>query len=427
MRGVWERLLKFGAASVGHFSSSSMTSRSEPSSSLPLTTQDISISSPPVTATATATASSYPHPQISGAVINKITNLSDEEIYHDLHASQRILLSPLEIYVKARHIGETKPHMDTLKTFFLSVLGGSFVALGAATTFYVGGTLNQASWYPDASQHNYGIYRMIVGAFGYQMGFTALCVLGADLFTSYCCYTAIAWLENRISTLDIFKVLSLVWIGNFCGSLIVAGILDGGQVFDGHDEQLQMTTNGKLALPFRVIILRALVANFLVAITALTQSAALDVSGKILAIFLPLFTFASIGFEHCIANMFILPMGCMQQASECTIHRVLYNNILPATIGNWLGGVFMAVPLAIALGHPERKFVALYQQLLELFRLQKHQSDPSKSSPEYEMTSGHDKDSNMNLHDLHSTGHRDSNHHSNGHTTKRTGFRLLSH
>lgn len=395
------------------------------SNTLPLSNNDVLLSNSTIldgdsTSISPYSSSQLPSPQVSGAALNKITNLSDEEIYHDLHASQRSLLSPLEIYVKARHVGETKPHMDSYKTFFLSVLGGSFVALGAATTFIVGGNMNEAPWYPDASQHNYGVYRMAVGAFGYQMGFTALCVLGADLFTSYCCYTAIAWLENRISTFDLCKVLSLVWIGNFFGSLIVAGILDGGQVFDEHDAQLQLTTNGKLTLPFRVVILRALVANFLVAITALTQSAALDVSGKILAIFLPLFTFSAFGFEHCIANMFILPMGCMQQASECTIRRVLYDNLLPATIGNWLGGVFMAVPLAIALGHPERKFVAIYQRLLQLFRLQKP-GEPSKSSSEYEMSSVHDKE----LHPHHSSDH---SHAANGiHLTKRTVFRFLNH
>jgi formate transporter len=359
-----------------------------------------------------------PNPQVSGAAVNKITNLSDEEIYHDLHVTQRTFLMPLEIYVKARHAGETKPHMEIYKTFFLSVLGGVFVALGAATTFIVGGNMNQAPAYPDASQHNYGVYKLVVGAFGYQMGFTAISILGADLFTSHCCYTAIAWLESRITTLELLKVISLVWIGNFCGCLIVAGILDGGQVFDDHDAQLIATTTGKLLLPFRVIVLRALVANFLVAITALTQSSALDITGKICAIFLPIFTFAAFGFEHCIANMFILPMGCMQQATGCSIHKVLYQNILPATIGNWLGGVFMAVPLAITLGHPERRFLAF----LEFFHLSpspKKDSEhlPSAAVAEYEMTPGHEE----------SQSHSHRPPHSTGGPAKRTVFRFLNH
>jgi formate transporter len=375
----------------------------------------------PASATST-TNDALPNPQISGAAVNKITNLSDEEIYHDLHATQRMLLSPLEIYVKARHTGETKPHMESYKTFFLSVLGGSFIALGAATTFIVGGNMNQAPAYPDASQHNYGVYKLVVGAFGYQMGFTALCVLGADLFTSHCCYSAIAWLENRITTLEVLKVLSLVWIGNFFGCLIVAGIFDGGQVFDDHDAQLRATTTGKLMLPFRVIVLRALVANFLVAITALTQTSALDLTGKIGAIFLPLFTFAAFGFEHCIANMFILPMGCMQQATDCSIHKILYLNILPATIGNWLGGVFMAVPLAIILGHPERRFLAIAEPFLAFFHLdtKKNLNSPNPASSEYEMTPGHDKDK-------HSQHHPPTFSASSSGPAKRTVFRFLAH
>lgn len=398
--------------------------------------------SPPSTTTTTTTSQSStldnnshiisslpPNPQISGSAVNKITNLTDEEIYHDLHATQRLCLTPLEIYVKSRHSGETKPHMDSYKTLFLSILGGAYVSLGAATTFYVGGNMKEASWNPNVSERNYGVYRLVVGAFGYQMGFTAITLLGADLFTSHCCYTGIAWLENRISTFELFKVLALVWIGNFFGCLIVAGILDGGQVFDDHDAQLILTTEQKLLLPFRVIILRALVANFLVAIATLTQISALDVMGKIFAIFLPIFTFAAIGFEHSIANMFILPMGCMQQA-DCTIHKVLYRNILPATIGNWLGGLFMAVPMAICFGHPERRFIAIYNGIMDLLSPNKENKSNAK---EYEITLHHHKDHLDDIHG-HSTdqqSYNNNSHHNhnnnNNNAIKRTPFRFLSH
>jgi formate transporter len=374
-------------------------------------------------------SSGLPNPQASGAAVNKITNLSDEEIYHDLHVSQRLLLSPLEIYVKARHLGETKPHMEIYKSFFLSVLGGIFISLGAATTFIVGGNLNQAPWYPDETQHNYGVYKLVVGAFGYQMGFTALSLLGADLFTSHCCYSAVAWFENRISTFEVCKVLSIVWIGNFCGALMAAGIFDAGEVFDGHDDQLQLSTNDKLTLPFRVIVARAVLANFLVAITALTQASALDTAGKILAIFLPLFTFAAFGFEHCIANMFILPMGCMQQASECSIHKVLYRNLLPATVGNWLGGVFMAILLAITLGHPEKRFLKPWNHFLEFFHLkEKHPTLPG-ASKDYEMTAGHEelRVSGVSPHHQASQNGEQEMIKPSAQFQKRTGFRVLNH
>ena len=382
------------------------------------------VSEPTVPCPSPPSPSGLPNPQASGAAVNKITNLSDEEIYHDLHVSQRLLLSPLEIYVKARHLGETKPHMEFYKTFFLSVLGGIFIGLGAATTFIVGGNLNQAPWYPDETQHNYGVYKLVVGAFGYQMGFTALSLLGADLFTSQCCYTAIAWLEKRISTLEVCQVLSIVWIGNFCGCLMVAGIFDAGEVFDGHDDQLQLTTNDKLNLPFRVIMARAVLANFMVAITALTQASALDTSGKILAIFLPLFTFAAFGFEHSIANMFILPMGCMQQASECTIRKVLYRNLLPSTIGNWLGGVFMALFLAITLGHPEKRFLGPWNRILEFFPIKERLPPLPGASRDYEMTAEHEE---LKVSPPHPISIGDKMMKPSSQFQKRTGFRFLSH
>jgi formate transporter len=304
---------------------------------------------------------SSPHPHL--------TNLTDEEIYHELHATQRQILTPAEVYIKARHVGESKAEMAWYKIFLLSVIGGSFVSLGAATTFFVAGNMKEASWNPDVDERNYGMYRLVLGAFGYQMGFTALTVLGADLFTSYCTYTSIAWLEGRLSLLNLSKILLLNWLGNFVGCLFVAWLFYETEMFIDHDQQLILSTEVKLQLPWRKTLVRGIFANYLVGIATLMQIAALDMTGKVLAIFLPIFTFAAIGFEHSIASQFILPMGCLQGADYCTVYNIFVVNLLPSTLGNWIGGVMIAVPYSICFGHPLRTMRSRLQSSSDYFQL----------------------------------------------------------
>ena len=59
--------------------------------------------------------------------------------------------------------------------------------------------------------------------------------------------------------------------------------------------------------------------------------------GKYIAIWLPVSTFVSIGFEHSVANMFLLPAGLMSQDS-ITVGTALTKNLIPVTIGNALSG-----------------------------------------------------------------------------------------
>jgi formate/nitrite transporter FocA (FNT family) len=43
------------------------------------------------------------------------------------------------------------------------------------------------------------------------------------------------------------------------------------------------------------------------------------------------------GFDHCIANQFLIPVGMMYGA-DITISHLLFKALLPATLGNIVGG-----------------------------------------------------------------------------------------
>ena len=66
-------------------------------------------------------------------------------------------------------------------------------------------------------------------------------------------------------------------------------------------------------------------------------TAAQSPAGKFLGIWLLVSSFVAMGFEHSIANMFIIPLGMLNGAAV-TPSMFLLNNLLPVTLGNVVGG-----------------------------------------------------------------------------------------
>ena len=62
-----------------------------------------------------------------------------------------------------------------------------------------------------------------------------------------------------------------------------------------------------------------------------------DTMGKIAGIWWPVMTFVAIGYEHCIANMFFIPMA-MLEGADISVYDLMIKNLIPATLGNIVGG-----------------------------------------------------------------------------------------
>jgi formate/nitrite transporter FocA (FNT family) len=62
-----------------------------------------------------------------------------------------------------------------------------------------------------------------------------------------------------------------------------------------------------------------------------------EVAGKILALWFPISAFVIMGFDHCVANQFLIPVGMMLGA-DISIKELLFEALLPATLGNIVGG-----------------------------------------------------------------------------------------
>lgn len=265
---------------------------------------------------------------------------------------KRIMLNPMETYEECVSITKKKVKYSLFKLSLLTIIGGAYVGLGATTCFLIGGLLRQAN--PKLTEeYNYGVYKLVFGAIGFPMGFTAIIVCGAELYTSICAYTMAAFLEGEITILEKIKLLVISWVGNFIGALLLVGILYLSQIYGHeHDITLIAVANMKVSLGWGVVLIRGIMANWLVGIATWMANSAQDLTGKAVAIWLPISAFAMIGYEHCIANQYILVMA-VAQGADLTFKQIVWDNLVPATIGNWIGGAIMVGAwYCMIYGHP---------------------------------------------------------------------------
>jgi formate/nitrite transporter len=195
----------------------------------------------------------------------------------------------------------------------------------------------------------------VFGVFGFPFAFMAIVVCGAELFTSQSAYTTAAWLECKIPATKVFKMLFITWCGNFVGCIIVAYLFHAGEIYHHKDMYIKIVAHEKLHLSWKVIIIKGIFANWLVGIATWMANSSRDLSGKAIGVWLPISSFAAIGYEHCIANMFVIMMAIFQ-GMDATFKEVIWNNLIPATIGNYIGGgVFVAALYSFVYGNPSFK------------------------------------------------------------------------
>jgi formate/nitrite transporter len=128
--------------------------------------------------------------------------------------------------------------------------------------------------------------------------------------------------------------------------------------------------NAKVNLTFGEAFFRGIGCNWLVCLAVWMALSAKDIAGKILAIFFPIMAFVALGYEHCVANMYFVPMGLFLKGSglaggegmpSLTWNGFLTANLIPVTLGNVVGGaVFVASTywLVYVCGHDTRRTTA---------------------------------------------------------------------
>ncbi len=236
---------------------------------------------------------------------------------------------PAQIARLVEQVGVKKAMMPAVPTLALGVLAGAFIAFGAMYA-----TLTMAG-----SALGFGPSRML-GGLAFSLGLVLVVVGGAELFTGNN-LIVMAWADRKISTIQLLRNWALVYVANLAGALGTAimvhwsGALGLG---DGAVAAMALRiAEAKVALPFGEAFFRGVLCNTLVCLAVWLCFAAHDVAGKVLAIVFPISAFVALGFEHSVANMYLVPVAWLSGAETITWLGFV-RNLVPVTLGNITGG-----------------------------------------------------------------------------------------
>tara|TARA_B100000315_G_scaffold260597_1_gene323316 strand:- start:6259 stop:7059 length:801 start_codon:yes stop_codon:yes gene_type:complete len=237
--------------------------------------------------------------------------------------------SPSEIAARVENAGVSKVNLSIQQTLVLGVLAGAFIAFGAVFyTFVITDT-----------GLGFGLTRL-VGGIAFSLGLILVVVGGAELFTGNN-LIVMGWADGLISSRQLLRNWFWVYIGNFIGAIAIAGFVALSGVMEAGGGAVAKTAASiaetKMAIPSIEAFTRGVLCNVLVCLAVWLCFAAHTVSGKILAIIFPISAFVALGFEHSVANMYLIPAGYFAGAAGVTLNGFIAN-LIPVTLGNIFGG-----------------------------------------------------------------------------------------
>ena len=245
--------------------------------------------------------------------------------------------APAEVAQRIETIGVAKARLATLPLLMLGVLAGAFIGLGAM--FF---TLVKSD--PTLS---FAI-SAVLGGLVFSMGLLLVVVAGAELFTGNN-LLAMAWADGKISTLEVLRNWVLVCGANFVGAAGLALLVFASGHTDLHGgavgQQVVKIALAKQNLSVEQAFFRGVLCNVLVCMAVWMAMAGRSVTDKMVAIVLPITAFVAAGFEHSIANMYLMPLAMLIQTADpastaagVVTWRGMAANLVPVIAGNLVGG-----------------------------------------------------------------------------------------
>lgn len=241
--------------------------------------------------------------------------------------------TPAEVIGIVNKLAQNKGSYKISKTLTLAFLAGAYIAFGGLLAIIVGGGS------PGIAAENPGLAKFLFGA-AFPLGLILVVVVGAELFTGNNAYFIPNVLTKKQRLNTVLKNWGLVYFGNFLGAVFVAYVITHlTHIVSSapYSNSVLAIATSKTSHTFLVTFLKGIGANWLVCLAVWQGMAAKDTTGKILAIWIPVMAFVAMGFEHSIANMYFIPLAIFEGA-DITWNTFIVNNLIPATLGNIVGG-----------------------------------------------------------------------------------------
>jgi formate/nitrite transporter len=246
-------------------------------------------------------------------------------------------LVPSEFVTKMVDAGESKIFMSTRDTLIRAYMAGAILALAAVFAI----TISVQTGQP------------LAGAILFPVGFCMLYLLGFDLLTGVFVLTPLALIDKRpgVTVGGVLRNWGLVFVGNFAGAFTVALLMAIVFTFGfstepnavgkaigviGESRTVGYAKYG--AAGMLTLFIRGMLCNWMVSTGVVGAMISTTVSGKVIAMWMPIMVFFYMTFEHSIVNMFLFPSGLLLGGNFSIMDYLIWNEI-PTVVGNLVGGL----------------------------------------------------------------------------------------
>ena len=247
--------------------------------------------------------------------------------------------SPAEIKEAVEKVGAKKANLPFLASLMLAVIAGGSIGLGA---------LYYTVIVSDA-ELTFAAARMM-GGLAFSLGLVIILIGGAELFTGNN-LIVMAWASGHVSTKKMLRNWLIVYFGNLIGAIGLVGLVFFSHHLDTNGGRVGLsilnTASAKIQPDAITLFFKGVLCNLLVCLAVWLAYAGRSVTDKVVAAVFPVSAFIAAGFEHCIANMYFLPLAWLMtrtgnvppdfDASVITMTGIVHN-LVPVTLGNIAGG-----------------------------------------------------------------------------------------
>lgn len=259
--------------------------------------------------------------------------------------------SPYEMMAEAEKFALSKAQKTSSLTLGLAIMAGAFI--GLAFLFYITVTTGSegAGW---------GLSRL-AGGLAFSMGLILIVICGGELFTSSV-LSSISWANKQISFVKMLSIWGKVYVGNFIGAILLLTLVSAAGLYQLDDGQWGLNALNIAQHKLHHTALQAfalgVLCNLLVCLAIWLTFSSANAMTKAAMTILPVAMFVSSGFEHCVANMFMIPLGIVihafapesfwlqigvspAQYADLNIYQFITANLIPVTLGNIVGGAVL--------------------------------------------------------------------------------------
>ncbi|HOZ97181.1 MAG TPA: formate/nitrite transporter family protein [Niabella sp.] len=244
--------------------------------------------------------------------------------------------SPYDIVKDLIQSGAIKSKLAVKDILIRGFLSGAFLAFSTILAFTVA----------IQSQQGY------IGAIAFPVGFAMIILLGLELVTGNFAIIPMAVFAKQTSMFWLVRNWTWAFLGNlmgctFLGLLFSIYITKLGHHYDAEIVQKIVAIAEEKTLVYKnegsagllIVFVKAILCNWMVTMGVVMGNVSTSTTGKILALWLPVFTFFTLGLEHSVVNMFVIPTAILLKANISLSDWWWWNQI-PVTIGNCIGGAF---------------------------------------------------------------------------------------